>query len=296
MKKLFSLLCLLLVAGMIFGQSSKKRSPQSFNSRPQSIPGGDFLDKQWWLGLKAGVNVSDVAVEKRYSAFSPGNYPASLTDKDYASYNATGTQVTLEVTFYYKGFSFSVQPAYRHSIFTYSNDYEWSDTQNATNRLELTYENEQKVDHAEIPLIFKYDIIGNRLRPYVQAGVYYSFLINAAKSVEVSGNDYASGGINQFTNDPVSIGAKDLFADNHWGLLGGVGANYNLGNVRLNLDFQYRASMSLINSTENRFGSDRLSGIGEAMDDIKLKNIAISIGCLFPMRFLASGFKTLDQR
>ncbi len=296
MKKLYVLSLLLLLTSLAFSQPSKKKSPQAFNSRAQKTPGGNFLDKQWWLGLKAGVNLSDVTVEKRYSALSPGNYPTTLTDKAYDNFNVIGSQVTLEVSFYYKGFSFSLQPAYRHSIFTYTNNYEWSDPENATNRLELTYDNEQKVDHAEIPLIFKYDIIGNKLRPYVQVGVYYGFLINATKSVEVSGTDYASGGVNQFENDPVIIGAKDLFAKNHWGLLGGIGANYNLGNVRLNLDIQYRKGMSLVNSTENRFGSDRLSGIGEAMDDIKLNNLAFSFGCLFPMRYLASGFKTLDQR
>jgi len=296
MKKLYSLSILLLLTGLVFGQAPKRKSPQAYNSRAQNTPGGNFLDKQWWLGLKAGVNLSDVTVDKRYSALSPGNYPTSQTDKVYDDFNAIGSQVTLEVSFYFKGFTFSLQPAYRHSVFTYSNNYEWSDPENATNRLELTYDNEQKVDHAELPLIFKYDIIGNRLRPYVQVGVYYGFLINANKSVEVSGTDYAVGGVNEFTNDPVIIGAKDLFANNHWGLLGGIGANYNLGNVRLNLDIQYRKGMSLINSTENRFGSDRLSGIGEAMDDIKINNLAFSIGCLFPMRYLASGFKTLDQR
>jgi hypothetical protein len=294
MKKLYLLSCLLLVTGLTFGQAQKKRKG-SF-SNPAQNQKETFLDKQWWLGFKAGVNLSQVLVEKRYSALSPGNYDPSLTDKAYDDFSSLGSQATLEVTFYYKGFSFSLQPGFRHSVFTYSNKFEWTDPENANNRLELNYQNEQKVDHAEIPLIFKYDVIGNKLRPYVQVGIFYGFLINANKAVEISGTDYASGGVNEFTNDPVIIGAKDLFARNHWGLLGGIGANYNLGNVRLNLDVQYRKGMSLINSTENRFGSDRLSGIGEAMDDIKLNNLVFSFGCLFPMRYLASGFKTLDQR
>ncbi|MBX2962794.1 MAG: outer membrane beta-barrel protein [Cyclobacteriaceae bacterium] len=296
MKILYLLTLAILITGIAQGQPPKKRSTQTFNSRATNAPGGNFLDKQWWLGLKAGANLSSVTIDKRYSAISPVNYPTVNTDKVYDEFNAIGSQVTLEVSFYYKGFSFSFQPAYRHSVFTYTNSFEWSDPENANNQLTLTYASEQKVDHVETPLIFKYDIIGNKLRPYVQLGIFYSFLINANKSVEVSGTDYASGGVNQFASDPVIIGAKDLFADNYWGLLGGVGANYNLGNVRLNLDIQYRKGMSLINATENRFGSDRLSGIGEAMDDIRLNNISLSVGCLFPMRYLASGFKTLDQR
>jgi hypothetical protein len=293
MIRFYALVFLVIYFTALHGQPRKKAP--SFNN-PAQNPFGYFLEKQWWIGLKVGTNFVQIDPVKRYSAVSPTNYLSSETEKVYGEFDKTGSQATLEITFYYKGFSFSLQPAYRHSRFTYTNDYEWTDPENVNNRLELHYYQEQKVDHAEIPFIVKYDIIGNRLRPYVQLGAYYSFLINANKTVEVSGIDYASGGINEFTNEPVNVGAEDLFASNHWGLLGGIGANYNLGNVRLNLDIQYRMAMSLINSTENRFGNDRLSGIAEAMDDIKMNSISISIGCLFPMRFLASGFKTLDQR
>jgi hypothetical protein len=53
--------------------------------------------------------------------------------------------------------------------------------------------------------------------------------------------------------------------------------------------------MSNISSTDNRYGSDRLSGVGDAMDDLTLDNISVSLGCLFPLRFLSSGFKSLDK-
>ena len=77
--------------------------------------------------------------------------------------------------------------------------------------------------------------------------------------------------------------------------MGGAGVNYNLGNnVRLNLDVMYRYGMSNIVSTKNRYDSDRLSGVGDVMDDLTLDNLSISLGCLFPLRFLSSGFKTLD--
>jgi outer membrane protein W len=119
-------------------------------------------------------------------------------------------------------------------------------------------------------------------------------LINANKSVKVSGTDYASGGTNQFANQEIIVGAKDLF-DNYWGIMAGVGADYNLGNVRLVLDVSYWKGMSNITNVDNRFGNDRLAGIGDAQDDLDLNNIVISAGVLFPMRYLSSGFKTLDR-
>ena len=288
------LLCLLIVVG-VFGQE-KKRKPSAYNKQKQSQEEEKFLEKQWWLGFKAGANLSKANVEKTYSIIAPTNYEASTIGKKYDNYNLLGSQATIEVSFYFKRFLLSFQPTYQHSRFSYSNSFEWSSTDEAANHVQLTFDQEQKLDHMILPLIIKYDIYGNRLRPYVQIGAYSAILLNATKSVTTTGIDNAAGGENEFATETINVGATDLFAKYHWGLMGGVGVNYNLGNnVRLNLDVMYKLGMSNISSTDNRYGNDRLSGVGDAMDDLTLDNISVSLGCLFPMRFLSSGFKTLDK-
>ena len=288
------LLCLLIVVG-VFGQE-KKRKPSAYNKQKQSQEDEKFLEKQWWLGFKAGANLSKANVDKTYSVIAPTNYDASTIGKQYDNYTLLGSQATLEVSFYFKRFLLSFQPTYQHSRFSYSNSFEWSSTDEVANHVQLTFDQEQKLDHAILPLIIKYDVYGNRLRPYVQIGAYSAILLNATKSVTTTGVDNAAGGENEFATETINVGATDLFAKYHWGLLGGVGVNYNLGNnVRLNFDVIYKLGMSNISSTDNRYGSDRLSGVGDAMDDLTLDNISVSLGCLFPMRFLSSGFKTLDK-
>lgn len=225
---------------------------------------------------------------------TPTNYDPALTNKTYDSFNKVGSQATLEATFYYKGFSFSLQPTYRHSQFSYSNQYQWDNPENISEKLILTYDQEQKIDYADFPFIAKYDILKGNFRPYFQVGIFYSVLINATKSVQVSGIDYASGGTNQFSNDPVIVGVEDLY-DNYWGLMAGMGLNYHLGNVRLVLDASYWKGMSNITRVDNRYGNDILAGIGDAPDDLDLNNIVISAGVLFPMRFLSNSFNTLDR-
>ncbi len=295
MKRLNLLLLCFMLALATFAQE-KKRKPSAYNQQKQNKEDEKFLEKQWWLGFKAGANLSKVTVEKTYSVIAPTNYEASTIGKKYESFNLVGSQATIEVSFYFKRFLLSFQPTYQHTRFSYANQFVWSSSDEVTNRVELNFEQEQKVDHAILPLIIKYDVYGNRLRPYVQIGAYSAILLNATKSVTMKGIDNAAGGDNEFESEPINVGAKDLFAKYHWGLLGGVGVNYNLGNnVRLNLDVLYKYGMSNIVSTENRYGSDRLSGIGDAMDDLTLDNLSVSIGCLFPMRFLSSGFKTLDK-
>ena len=288
------LLCLLIVVGAL-GQE-KKRKPSAYNKQKQNQEEEKFLEKQWWLGFKAGANLSKANVDKTYSIIAPTNYEASTIGKQYDNYSMLGSQATIEVSFYFKRFLLSFQPTYQHSRFSYSNSFEWSSTDEVNNHVQLTFDQEQKLDHAILPLIIKYDVYGNKLRPYVQIGAYSAILLNATKSVTTTGIDNAAGGENQFATESLNVGATDLFAKYHWGLLGGAGLNYNLGNnVRLNFDVIYKVGMSNISSTDNRYGSDRLAGVGDAMDDLTLDNISVSLGCLFPMRFLSSGFKTLDQ-
>ncbi|HEY9048806.1 MAG TPA: outer membrane beta-barrel protein [Ohtaekwangia sp.] len=300
MKKLYLLLfCFLLAANVSLAQSSKskkRKSPAAYNK--QNKENERFLEKQWWLGVKGGMNLTKVNVVTNFSIIAPTNYDASESGKKYKNFNLVGSQFTMEAMFYFKRFTFSLQPTYQHSRFAYSNQYKWISTaENNANSVELKYNQEQKVDHVLIPLLVKYEFGSNKLRPYLQIGIFQAIRVSATKAVTVSGIDQASGGKNEFSDETVTVGAKDLFAKNYWGFIAGAGAYYTLGNnVRLNLDVQYKYGMSNISSTKNRYSNDRLAGIGDAMDDLNMDNLAISVGCLFPLRFLESGFKSLDRK
>lgn len=293
MRRLLPLLALLILSSTLYAQSQRK-PPAGFKKKAKQQQ-NSFLDKQWWIGLKIGPNLTKATPETRYSVLTPTNYALPITDKKYDGFKKLGSQATLEITFNYKGIGFSFQPTYRLSRFTYTNDFMWDNPENAAEMLELKYDHELRVDYADLPLIVKYDITGNTLRPYVQGGIFYSMLVNANKTVEISGTDFASGGTNELSSEPVIVGAKDLFHKSYWGLMAGAGLHYNLGNVRLVFDASYRIGMSNVTDTKNRFSNDRLSGIGDALDDMKTDNIVLSIGCLFPMRFLSTSFKSIDR-
>lgn len=292
MKRLYIISALLLVIS-IAAQAQKPPKLPKFNKNKEK---NVFLKKQWFLGFKTGVNLSGAEILKGYSAISPTNYDLADVEKQYRNYKDLGTQATLEATFRWTEFSLSIQPTYKHNRFAYENNYNWRDAENPDNRLELNYYQQQNIDYFDIPVIAKYEKMFNKICPYIQGGIYSSFLVNATKSVDVSGVDYASGGINKFENETIIVGASDLFAKKHWGLIGGVGLFYNQGNVRFNLDFMYRHGLSNIASTKNRTSNDRLSGVGDTMDDMRLSNIAVTMGCLFPLRFLSSNFRSVENR
>lgn len=289
MRILYFITVCILLSYTVQGQAYQKQK-KKINTRKD--PNSEFLEKQFWLGFKGGINFSKASVDQSYAIVAPTNYEAS--EKQYDDYAGIGAHATVEVTFTFRQLSVSFQPTYRNSKFTYSTEGEWTDQSEP--QLVLKYKHEQKIDWSELPLLVKYDLTRTKLRPYIQLGAYYAFLINANKSLQTSGVDYASGGTNNFTEPDIIVGARKQFAKNHWGLMFGAGATYQLGNVRVNLDITYRKGMSLINSTENRYENDRLTGSGDVLDDIKLNNIGISLGCLFPMRFLSSGFQSTGKR
>jgi outer membrane protein W len=286
---------LVLFALSCFVAHAQKRKTPSPSVKAKSAKQDNFLQKQLWVGFKAGANFSEADPIKRYTVLTPTNYSAALADKKYTGFSKAGSQATLEITYQYKNFFISTQPTYRQSRFSYTNQFEWKNLEDFRESLVENYVNEQKVNYIDLPLFLKYTIGSGKLRPFIQVGIYYSFLINATQTVSISGTDVASGGTNQFSNEPVIVGAKGLFT-NYWGLTGGIGATYQLGNVQLVLDASYRKGMSNIADTKNRYNNDRLAGIGDVPDDIKLNNIVINAGILFPMRFLSSNFKSFENR
>lgn len=272
--------------------AQQRKSPPKYNN--MNMANARFLEKQWWLGLKTGITLAGAVIDKSYSGLSPVNYEAP--HKIYDNYSDVGFTASLEAAFSFRKFTIALQPGYRSSSFTYTTNYLWTDYANPDNRLELSYLQQQRVEYADLPLLFRFDITSTRLRPYVQAGAYYSLLIQGTKSVQTSGTDYASGGENQFSTPAVSVGASDLFAPRHWGIIGGLGASYHSGNVRFTLDVQYRKGMSLANSTDNRFSNTRLSSLGDVMDDMKINSVLITFGTLFPLKFLSKSFQSINTR
>ena len=253
-----------------------------------------YLKTQWWLGLRLGGSLTSAVPDARYSGFSPINYASNKGEKTYDDFSAFNGMAGVEITFYHHGFSFSLQPNYRRNKITYSNDYLWSETSNPDNSLELRYEQDHLLDYIEIPLFVKYDLMQGKVRPFVQVGAYYAVAVGANKSIDISGTDSASGNIGPFETQTTTIGAEDLFIKSSTGVAGGVGVSYDIWNVRLVFDAVYRYGLNNVTDVRNRFSSNKLASIGDALDDMTLRNISFSIGCAFPLRFISKSHQSVN--
>ncbi len=287
---LISLFGLLLLPNKVDAQVHRKKS-----KHVSGTPDKDFEKTQFYIGIRGGINLTKAKVTQSYTSFISTSNPDEHYEKSYKDFYKPGGTFGLEFAFSYQKFTASFQPNYRREIYSYSNTYNWQDTSNASNYLQLTYNQITRLDYIELPLFIRYDILDGGLRPFVQVGFYYGILNNASKQLDVEGTDNASGTARNFSQSTSTIGADDLFIKSSIGMAFGAGCSYKVGNVRLILDATYRKGFNNVSNVANRYSSNPLTGSGDVSDDLKLNNITFSFGCLFPMKFLTSpAYKAVD--
>ena len=275
--RLVGVLSLLLITHLLNAQLKPK----------SSNPLEGFLDTQFWLGLKIGGNVTQAFPETRNAGFSPINYSSDSLRKDYQEFSLPGAHMGLEMNFYHKGFSISFQPAYKRSRFEYSSELEWSG-ESTSSRFQTRYDVEQRLDLIELPLMVKYDIIkSGKIRPFVMVGGFHSRVASAQKEVNITQTDFSSG--TPLTSDGGStiIGVKDAFKA-FSGVSGGIGVNLDYWNIRTVFEINYKRGLTEANKPnvqENEFAS-----LGETNDELFLRDINISLGFVFPFRFIDKQF------
>jgi hypothetical protein len=277
----------LLVCIALHGLAQRGRTTNNRSGDP-------FLQTQWYLGFKGGGNLSKVISTQSYSAIEPLNYNINNTAKTYDGFKHLGGQAALVFTFYTRGFSVSFEPGFVSNIFEYSTEATWTDSEDPANTLDLSYRHRTKMNYIDFPLTFKYDLMRGNLRPFIGVGGYYSLLLNATRTIERSGTDRASGGSGPFTDDPITIGITDQFISSSIGIVGFIGASYDPGNIRIILDLGYRYGLNNITNTATRYDENQLTGIGEAMDDLKLQAMTANLSFVFPLKFIGKNFDAFN--
>ena len=268
---------LMLIAGGAFAQK-----------KPDKNPLESFLDTQFWLGLKIGMNYTQAYPNVRNTGFSPIDYNADSLQKSYDDFALPGAHMGLEMNFYHKGFSASFQPAYKRSRYKYNSALEWRGEQ-ASNRFETRYDVEQRLDLIELPLMIKYDVIkSGKIRPFVMAGGFHSLILSAQKEVKITQTDYSSGSPLQSSGGTTTLGVKDAFK-NFWGVAGGAGVNLDYWNIRTVFEVSYKRSLT--SATQPNEQQNELASLGETNDEIFLRDINVSLSFVFPFRFIDQQFK-----
>jgi hypothetical protein len=253
-----------------------------------------FLSTQWYLGFFAGVNLTGTNPTTSYYGYSPLNYSATLLEKNYNNFSKIGGQGGLVFMFYTSGFTFGLKPGIHSYTSEHSTSVNWIDSTDPDNSLNVNYNHTTVFRYLEFPFSIQYDLMRDKIRPYVGVGAYYSLLLDAARTITRTGTDSASGSSGGFTNQPQTFGVKDLYLTSSVGIMGFIGASYDPGNIRITLDIGYKYGLNNITNTENRFLSNELTAIGEATDDLKMQNLYLTLGFLFPLKFISKSYNSFN--
>lgn len=251
-----------------------------------------FLKTQWYLGFYGGGNVAGVTPTTSFYGYSPLNYSNRSISKSYHDFANINGQYGLVFMFYTQGFTVGLKPGIHIYGIEHSTNTKWTDSTNPDNTLEVNYKHNTQLNYIEFPLTVQYDLLHERLRPYVGLGGYYGLLLNATRTIERSGTDTASGSSGSFKNQDNTLGVKELYIKSSVGIIGFIGASYDPGNIRITLDMGYKLGLNNVASSENRFLNNEMAAIGEASDDINLKNIYLSVAFVFPLKFISKDFNS----
>lgn len=253
-----------------------------------------FLSTQWYLGFFAGGNLASGKATTSYYGYAPLNYDVAIIEKTYSGFSNFGGQGGLVFMFYTNGITIGFKPGIHSYTIEHSTNTSWVDSSDPINSLQVDYNHATHFNYIEFPLTVQYDILRGRIRPYVGAGGYYGILLDATRTVERSGTDSASGSAGGFTNQPKTIGVKDLYISSSVGVMGFIGASYDPGNIRITLDLGYKFGLNNITNTETRFLNNELTAIGEVADDLQLHNLYLSLGFVFPLKFISKNYNSFN--
>ncbi len=252
---------------------------------------GNTETSQWWLAVKGGTNFTAVMPTDDYSVFSYVSQPSGNDNqKQYKNFTKPGLQFGFIISFeFYRSLSANFAPSYMYMGYEYDNNYRWYSQENASKNVSLNYNFETKLQYIDLPVYFKYELLKGKLKPYIQVGGFYDYLVDAIQNTKISNIDQASGAESEVNITGLSAGLNDHFIQSNLGIIGGAGLTYNLGNARFGLEVNYRYGLNNIVNVQNRFDdSQQVTGAFDVQDDLSLRNLEISLVCFIPLKFITS--------
>ena len=80
--------------------------------------------------------------------------------------------------------------------------------------------------------------------------------------------------------------------NSNYGFIAGLGMNFNLKRLGINVDIRYKQALNNINNKDNRFINNGFNevfvyGFYDALDDIKLREVELSVGIVYHLNYKA---------
>ena len=284
----WSSLVVLLVLALMYPSNGHS---QGKTNRRKPVKTGNSDINQWWIGVRGGVNLSHATAQESYSVFSfTRDFTDGDNEKNYHAFTLPGLQFGFSVSYeFLTGLSVNILPAYVSYRYSYDNSFRWYDSENQNNNVTTGHNIETRLQYIDLPLTFKYELLRGAFKPYVQIGGYSGYLTDAIKKAKITSVDQASGADREINVTDLSVGVEDRIKKWNYGIIGGIGFTYNVGNARLGLEVNHRYGLQNLDNGGMKFVDNQLiTGTYDVPDDFSLSNLELSMQVIIPLKFITS--------
>ena len=275
-KNILLILFLLLNVNLAFSQDYYEQDLNMLISTENTILNIHVQKKSFFnkmtMGIKGGVNFSLVIPLNNNSIFSG-------TDNSKKTYNPFYQNIAYQMGFvlrysFSKAIKLSLQPAINEYAYRYSTEYTWTGTTNLNYLLEY----KQSMRFFELPIIVGYYFKADKWQSYVQAGGYYTMLMNSNSHTNITETLD-----NQVLNSSSTVNSNGIYSKNQFGIIAGVGIRYAAGRTMIGFEANYRLLLSKLSSTSSRYANTQVIGNYNISDDVLFNNIAFTINVSVPL-------------
>lgn len=245
-------------------------------------------DIRFMIGFKGGINFVQPVVTQKFNIFNPidGDVAQSGTKTYRPFFSNPGYQYAF--TALYKlnnSMDVRLEPTFSIFNYKYSASYFWISTGSNSERIDMSVRHLQNLNYLDIPVSLRLLIGSGTVRPFVQGGLFYGFLLNAIKEsgkTEIYTNDINSTTLNSMSE---TGDARPLYVRSRYGFNAGAGFDYDLSAVRLTLDINLNFGINRVTNEAGRYSVPQFTGgLYDVQDNIRLFVPSINIGIIFPLQ------------
>lgn len=233
------------------------------------------------IGVMAGANLtSGIAQNNRSFLHQTGN-ESSGGQKQYTRQigNFLGLKAEYRLN---KNILMNVGLRTNKMNFAYTVNYNWHDDKNNSIGLKNIHSNNLR--YIEIPLHIKYELKG-KLRPFLQAGLFYGYLQMAERSMEYTVTENIQG-FYQANTYTTTIKTADQLLKYHTGYSLAAGFEFNIGSNLFICSANLQNGFNNIVSNQNIYTNKELMyHFYDIFDNIKISNLCIGITYLYAINY-----------
>jgi len=240
------------------------------------------------VGFKGGLTFTQPIVLEKFNVVNQiDNTIAQPGTKAYNPlYQNIGYQYAFTALYKLtKALDIRIEPAIANYVYKYRADYSWTGTGANSDRVDMSIYHRQSLNYLEIPVTLRYLYGSGKMKPFIQGGLFYGFLLNAIKSAKQEETYTNASGTATLNSSRETGDATPVYVKSRFGFNAGAGVDYDLSAVHLTLDLNLNFGINQVINEAGRYSVQQFSGgLYDVQDNLRLLIPSINLGIIFPLK------------